>query len=167
MLLRTVSLPATILALLGSVGHLSAQAGPVTVVAQLYRDFAWEAVVDEPDWRGHALLEQGRDVLVRYFDDTLTALIVRDRECAATTHAICRLDFSPIWDSQDPGASEMKIAATKDSSVVSVRFRHPATGQAIELSYRMIATRSGWRVHDIVYGNRRSLLALLGRGRAP
>ncbi len=160
---RAIPFLSALLALLAPARELRAQASPVAVVAQLYRDFAWEAIVHEPEWRDHALLEESREVLARYFDDSLTALIVNDRSCVARTHEICRLDFSPIWDSQDPGASEMKIAATRDSSVVAVRFRYPATGRVIELSYRMSQTRHGWRVHDIVYGTGRSLLSILDR----
>jgi hypothetical protein len=150
-----------LLALLAPARTMPAQASPVTVVAQLYRDFAWEAIVDEPKSRDDALLAQPRIVLARYFDDTLTALILNDRSCAAKTHGICRLDFSPIWASQDPGASELRIAATKDPTVVAVRFRYPATGAMIQLSYRMSQTRSGWRVHDIVDSPGRSLRAIL------
>jgi hypothetical protein len=116
---------------------------PVQVVAQLYRDFAWEAVVDSPDWDDHRLLEQPRAVLERYFDPRLAALIVRDRECVARTQEICELDFSPIWASQDPGASEMKIVPGPSPDLVTVRFRYPGDGTRIELSYRMTKTREG------------------------
>jgi hypothetical protein len=138
----------------------------VNIVAQLYRDFAWEAVVQEPEWHGHGLLEQPRDVLARYFDDTITGLLLADRSCVAKRHAICRLDFSPIWNSQDPGASEVKVSATNDSSIVAVSFRYPSTGELIHLSYRMSRTQRGWRVHDIVYATGKSLLSLLDAGGA-
>jgi hypothetical protein len=141
---------------------LPSDAGAQAVVAQLYRDFAWEAVVDKPEWPGHSLLEQPRQVLARYFDENLAALILKDRSCVAKTHEICRLDFSPIWASQDPGASELKVSPTKDPGVVAVKFRYPGNGEIIELSYRMSKTRIGWRVHDILYGSGSSLLSVLG-----
>ena len=141
---------------------LPSDAGAQAVVAQLYRDFAWEAVVDKPEWPGHSLLEQPRQVLARYFDENLAALILKDRSCVAKTHEICRLDFSPMWASQDPGASELKVSPTKDPGVVAVKFRYPGNGSIIELSYRMSKTRIGWRVHDILYSSGSSLLSVLG-----
>jgi hypothetical protein len=148
--------------LLLSLSSLSASPPPVVadaVVSQLYRDFAWETVSDHAEKPG--LIDQSRSVLSRYFDDGLTNLILADRACAERTHEVCRLDFSPIWDSQDPAASGVKVSATKDPSVVKVRFRNPASGEVTELLYRMTKTQTGWRVHDIVYKSHESLLALL------
>jgi hypothetical protein len=133
--------------------------GPDAVVSQLYKDFAWEAVPDHAEKPG--LIEQPRAVLQRYFDDGLTNLILADRACAERTHEICRLDFSPIWDSQDPAASGLKVSATKDPSVVNVTFRDPESHDVTELTYRMTKTQAGWRVHDIAYKSHESLLTLL------
>jgi hypothetical protein len=107
------------------------------------------------------LIEQPRAVLRRYFDDSLTNLILEDRACAERTHEICRLDFSPIWDSQDPAASGLKVSATKDPSVVRVTFRYPGNNELMDLSYRMTKTKDGWRIHDIAYDSHASLLSLL------
>ena len=75
---------------------------------------------------------------------------------------MCRLDYLPIWDAQDPGAYDMKIAGMKDSSVVSVKFRYPGNGETIELTYRMAKTNLGWRIHDIMsHRSRYSLLSVL------
>jgi hypothetical protein len=139
----------------------AAESGPVQVVAQLYRDFAWEAVVHSPDWDGRALLDQPRAVLERYFDSNLATLILRDRECVAQTGEICQLDFSPIWASQDPGASELNVAAGPSPDVVNVRFRYPGDGKKIELSYRMVKTRAGWRIADIHNNGDWALLSIL------
>lgn len=137
----------------------------VATVAQLYRDFAWEAVVEEPEWHGHDLMEQPRAILLRYFDEHLTDLLLADRACASRTHGICRLDFSPIWASQDPGASELKVLPTQDSTLVVVTFRYPSGGDSIELRYQVLPTRRGWRIHNISQGSRWSLVALLsGKG---
>jgi hypothetical protein len=136
----------------------------VTVV-QLYRDFAWEAVVEEPEWPGHALLDQPRAILLRYFDEQLTDLLLADRACENRTHGICRLDFLPIWASQDPAATELKVVPTQDSSVVVVKFRYPSNGDSVELRYQLLHTASGWRIHDISQGAHQSLLATLsGKG---
>lgn len=139
----------------------TAKSDPVQVVAQLYRDFAWEAIVHSPDWDGHALLDQPRAVLEQYFDSNLTTLILRDRECVAKTREICQLDFSPIWASQDPGASELNIAAGPSPDVVNVRFRYPGDGTKIELFYRLVETDAGWRIADIRYDRDWTLLSTL------
>src|SRR2546428_13926594 len=90
----------------------------VTTVAQLYRDFAWEAVVEEPEWSGHGLMDQPRAILLRYFDEHLTDLLLADRACENRTHGHCRLGFLPIWASQDPAATDLKVLPTQEPSVV-------------------------------------------------
>jgi len=145
-----------------SIATLSAApppSGPDAVVSQLYKDFAWETVPDHAEKPG--LIDQPRAVLRRYFDDGLTNLILEDRACAERTHEICRLDFSPIWDSEDPGAAGLKVSATKDPSVVRVTFRYPGSNELMDLSYRMTKTQDGWRIHDIAYHSHASLLSLL------
>jgi hypothetical protein len=145
-----------------SISSLSAAPPPTgadAVVSQLYKDFAWEAVPDHAEKPG--FIDQPRAVLRRYFDDNLTNLILADRACAERTHEICRLDFSPIWDSQDPAASGLKVSATKDPSLVRVTFRYPGSNELMDLLYRMTKTKDGWRIHDITYHSHASLLSLL------
>jgi hypothetical protein len=145
-----------------SLSSLSAAPPPTgadAVVSQLYKDFAWEVAPNHPEKPG--LIDQPRAVLRRYFDDSLTNLILADRACAERTHEVCRLDFSPIWDSQDPAASGLKVSVTKDPSVVRVTFRYPGSNEPMDLSYRMTKTQTGWRVHDIAYKSHESLLTLL------
>jgi hypothetical protein len=163
MSLRGISIATLVLVGAAATKPLPAQTTPVQAVAQLYRDFAWEAVIDEPQWRGHELFQQPRPVLARYFDDNLIALILADRACVARTHEECRLDFVPIWDSQDPGATELKVLPTSDSSVVRVAFRWPPDRHIITLTYHLARTSGGWRIHDIVSANSGSLVALLAR----
>jgi ABC-type transporter MlaC component len=145
-----------------SISSLAAAAPPPgadAVVSQLYKDFAWEAVPGHADKPG--LIDQPRAVLRRYFDDSLTNLILGERACVEQTHEICRLDFSPIWDSQDPAAKGLKVSATKDPGIVNVTFRYPESNELMELSYRMTKTKDGWRIHDITYHSHASLLSIL------
>lgn len=143
-------------------GVVSAQQGNgVRTVAQLYRDYAWEAVVEEPDAAALALVAQPRAVLSKYFDDELTALLLKDSECARRTKGICNLSFSPLWASQDPGATDLRVTGTADPATVAVTFRHPGQQAPTKLQYRLRRTPAGWRIQDIVYDEIGSLVKLL------
>jgi len=132
-----------------------------TAVTRLYRDFAWETVIVDPPQPG--LVDQPREVLAKYFDDRLTALILRDRECARTTHEACALDFLPLWDGQDVGATDLAIRGTSDPSIVEVTFRFAGKkDRKRKLTYRLTHGTSGWRVTDIRSPDW-SLLSLLGK----
>jgi len=121
----------------------------VAAVAKLYRDYAWEAVVEEPDFSDLGLFEQPASVLARYFDKHLVDLILRDQRCREKTPTICRLDFQPIWNSQDPGATELKVLPTSDPTTISVEFTYPSDNSHIKLTYHLSRTKSGWKIADI------------------
>lgn len=129
---------------------------PESIVFQIYRDFAWEAVMAE---NFDGLMEQSRSGLERYFDDKLTSLILKDRACAEK-EGLCSLDFLPIWSSQDPGARELKIETTDNQNIIKVKFIYPSTDEKIELLYRVTKTPKGWRISDIS-GKDWSLLLIL------
>lgn len=160
-MMKTRILTATFLAVISSA--LGASSGPsaVDVVTQLYRQFAWEAMIEAPQAPDHDLLEQPRAVLSQYFDDQLTGLILRDRQCAATSHEVCRLDFSPIWASQDPAATGLSIVGGADPEVVNVTFRDPRDRKLTHLSFHVRKGRTGWRIADIRYSSGPSLLTIL------
>ena len=131
----------------------------VAAVAKLYRDYAWEAVVEEPNFDDAGLLEQSESVLARYFDKQMVSLILRDKRCALA-HGSCRLDFDPIWNSQDPMAKELKVLPTDDPATVSVQFVYAGDNTPIKLTYRLIQTGGGWKITDIIgtYGSLRGIL---------
>lgn len=131
---------------------------PKTIVLKLYRDFAWEAVMDVPAWPG--LIDQPKNVLERYFDDKLTSLILKDRACAKK-QGLCRLDFLPIWASQDPSAGDLTVEESGEPHIVLVKFRYRSTNEEVQLKYRMSKTTRGWRISDIT-GSDWSLLSILG-----
>jgi hypothetical protein len=153
------------IALLGCSADLTAQAagasGPLNIVARLYRDFAGIAVIDDPELAGEVLIEQPRAVLARYFDETLVGLILKDRACVARTREVCNLDFDPLFESQDPVGSTVKILPTRDPSVVSAKLRQFERPEVRELKFRLVNTAAGWRVSDIDYGADGTLLGIL------
>ena len=160
---------AEVVAVLAIAGNVAAQnvktSSALDVVARLYRDFAWEAVVETPNWQGHELLDQPRAVLARYFDNELVRLWLADRACEARTHEICKIDFMPIWDSQDPSGSFVSIDSTADPTLVKVELRHPFKTQPRVLNYRLVKTPDGWRIHDIARPGNWSLVSLLSAKR--
>jgi hypothetical protein len=123
------------------------------VVQQLYRDYSWELVFFPPPRNWNVLTNEPRAVLAKYFDDDLTSLIVADQECVAREKGECNIDGSPIWGSNDPDASDLVVATTKDSTTIAVTFSRrypPPNGTKVKLSYRMVRTSRGWRIRDIV-----------------
>lgn len=155
------------IAALGTTLTAAAQESPpseaVSVVAQLYRDFAWEVVIEEPGTPEKSLVEQPREVLTKYFDDNLTALLLKDRACVNKTGELCNLDYSPLWAAQDPAAAQLKVLDASKPGIVIVKFRQPAEKKNVELSYRMTKTKLGWRISDITERSYGSLVSNLSR----
>ena len=129
---------------------------PEGIVFKLYRDYAWEAVLAAG---GDGLMQQPPRILQHYFDKKLAALILRDRKCSQKGE-ICRLDFAPMWASQDPAAADLTVEKTEQKNIIKVQFRYPSTNEKIELKYRVTKTPQGWRISDIA-GKDWSLLAIL------
>jgi hypothetical protein len=131
------------------------------IVSQLYRDFAWEAVMHQPSWIG--LMDQPRGILERYFDKKLTTLILQDRTCAKK-EGVCRLNFLPIWGSQDPSASDLEVQQSDKAHIALAKFRYPSTDEMVTLMYQLTKTSKGWRISDIsgiMNGTKWSLLSIL------
>lgn len=131
---------------------LSAPAAPngaVAAVATLYRDYAWEAVIERPGFSDPCLFKQPGGVLGRYFDKRWVDLIQQEQRCSEKSHAVCRLDFQPMWGSQDPGASQLEVLPTADPAAVTVQFIYPGDNSHIKLTYYLIRTAAGWRITDI------------------
>ncbi len=149
--------------LLSAIAGAAPRGSSMDVVVRLYHDFAWEVVIDEPhDQLG--LIDQPRQVLEKYFDKQLVSLILKDRACVSKTKGICNLDFDPLWDSQDPAATGLKVAATANPHVVKVSFTFPGDSKNIELIYDVADIPGvGRRIHDIHYSSGRSLLSILSQ----
>jgi hypothetical protein len=159
--MKTAAILAIVLAL---ASHASAQgrpSGAVDAVVRLYRDFAAEVVVESDDFSFTDLFGRPRATLARYLDESLIALVIKDRECSRRTQEVCNLDFSPIWDSQDPVGTTVKISATNDPTRVLVELRYFERPEVRRLTYRMVKSTTGWRVADIEYSTHESLVSLL------
>lgn len=129
-------------------------------VVRLYRDFAWTAMIEEPPG-GDVFLEQPDTALRRYLSPELAALLRRDRDCAARTQEVCRLDFDPLWDSQDPAATALRIVAGDTPEIVRVSYAYPGSNERVELRYSVVLVGGQWRIDDIHYANGSSLRKIL------
>lgn len=125
------------------------------VVTRLYKSFAFE-VAEKVDSSKLIFLDSPRSVLLTYLTPDLTALLLADRKCAATTHEICRLDFSPLWGGQDNTGATFKIGKTKDDDKVRVKILDPSGSST--LIYRLSLTPLGWRIQDIEFESLHSSL---------
>ena len=149
-----------------SAGSQSAQlmTPQVKLVAMLYKDFSFEATIDQPVLDQYLLVNQHKDALLKYFHPELVRLIVRDRTCEETTHEICRIDFALIWGNQDPTGRVVQILTGPVENTVLVKIRYANEANSEQLLYKVVNTNSGWRITDISYGNtRESLLEILSR----
>jgi len=133
---------------------------PNNTVLRLYKDFAWEVLLDTSELKVQGLIDQPRPVLTRYFDNKLVELLLADRACAEK-NGVCKLDYLPWWGGQDPGASDLQILATEDPSIINVHFKYPGNSQLIRLKFVMTQTKAGWRISDIIDGAGNSMLRTL------
>ncbi|MBS1169982.1 MAG: hypothetical protein H6R01_900 [Burkholderiaceae bacterium] len=124
---------------------------PVRVVSTLYEDFAWQAVFAIPA-PGTTIADQSRAVLEKYFDSDLASLFVQDAQCRNRTNGVCKLDFDPIFASQDPSASDLTLTPSSVSKV-AVEFAYSSNREKIRLLYTLKQTAQGWRITDIQYAN--------------
>jgi hypothetical protein len=116
------------------------QESPSAPVEALYDDFPVNA--------DRTVMQQPRSVLDKYFAPRLAEAIESDARCAESTREVCRLDFVPQWDSNDPAATDLQIGKAVDG-VVRVRFNYPGKATPIVLSYVLVETELGWRIADI------------------
>lgn len=131
----------------------------VDLVVEMYRSYAWEAVIHEPQLGGGLFFEP-RETLERFLVPELAERVLADRAHSEATGEIGALDFAPLWDSQDPAASQLAIRPAA-ADTVTVEFVHPGHSERTTLTYRLVQTPEGWRIADIEYAEGRSLRAVL------
>lgn len=135
----------------GAVLGAQADAG-AAVVAQLYKDYAWEAIVSVHASFGEGLAHQSRAVLEKYFDPTLAALLVGDSECQRRVQGICNLDFDLLFASQDPRVADLDVVPLAPGRV-AVAFADPVSQNKTRLEFRLVMVGAKWKVADIIYPN--------------
>jgi hypothetical protein len=84
-----------------------------------------------------------------YFESALVKAMSADSAAAAQRNEVPMLDGDPICDCQDyipfrPAIGPIRLNGNRADA--TVRFNN---GSERELQYRLIATKNGWRIHDI------------------
>jgi hypothetical protein len=140
------------------------RADAARLVENLYRQFAWEAVIAMPDPSQPGLIDQPKAVLEQFFTPELTGLILQDREEVARSGEVARLDFLPLWNSQDPSASDLRVSAGSKQDTVAVSFQPLGAEGRTEILFVLEETPVGIRIADIEYSGGYSLASLLKSG---
>lgn len=132
-------------------GHAApARADEADVVVRLYKDFGWQAIVASDERFGPGIRTQSKPVLERYFSPSLASLLMKDAECQRTTKEVCKLDFDPLFASQDPGASGLTVKAGAPGKV-TVEFEYPSNRDRIKIEYSMAKLGARYRITNISY----------------
>ena len=124
----------------------------------LYARFAAEAVIDDAKTTG--LADATPAVLRQHFTEELAWLWLRDRNCVRRTREICRIDFQPIWASQDAAGTTVTLRWDAGAKRV-VAMLGPVGGPMRALAYSVTREGGAWRVTDIDYGPGRPTLRQL------
>jgi len=109
------------------------------------------------DWFGD------KKTLSKYFDKELTALFIKDDDCAKREQGVCNLDFDTVYAAQDfdKETTNLQIVAVAGQpDLFNVTFTNLGTRTLV---YRLTNTPSGWRISDIKYPEGPSLKEILSR----
>ena len=164
-MLRTVLKHALTSGLLAvaAVGHAApVQHQEADVVVRLYKDFGWQAIVGSQGAFGPGIEAQSKPILQRYFAPSLVSLLLKEADCNRKTKEVCKLDFDPLFASQDPGASGLTVKGGAPGKV-SVEFEYPSSRERIKIEYSMAKIGGRYRIANISYPTleKASLLKIL------
>jgi hypothetical protein len=128
---------------------------PETVVKELYRVHR--------NGYGHVFEKQGRKQQQRFFDQKLAALIWKDLT-ETPEGEVGNLDFDPLFSAQDTQIKNFHIGAAAvkgDSATVPVTFLN--FNQKVRIEFRLVNTKQGWKVSNILYGGGSDLVKILSQ----
>jgi hypothetical protein len=130
-------------------------------VERIYHDEAWLTKAGQQ--KGIDVLSAAPEVMATYLDAGLVRAVVAVRACQQRTHGECSLSFDPVWDSQDPTGSTVRVVATASPSIVRALIHHAYANKTTVVTYHLRHTTVGWRVTDMGGRAWPSLLGLLRR----
>jgi hypothetical protein len=128
---------------------------PETVVKELYRVHR--------NGYGHVFEKQGRKQQQKFFDRNLAALIWKDVS-ETPEGELGNIDFDPLYNAQDTQIKNFRIGAAAikgDSATVPVTFLN--FDQKVRIEFRLVNTKEGWKVSNILYGGGSDLVKILSQ----
>jgi hypothetical protein len=128
---------------------------PETVVKELYRVHR--------NGYGHVFEKQGRKLQQKFFDQKLAALIWKDLT-QTPEGEVGNLDFDPLYSAQDMKIKNFRVGASAvkgDTATVPVTFMN--YDQKVRLEFRLVNTKTGWKVSNILYGGGSDLVQILSQ----
>lgn len=128
---------------------------PEAVVKELYRVHR--------NGSGHVFEKQGRKLQQKFFDQKLAALIWKDVS-ETPEGEVGNLDFDPLYSAQDMQIKGFRVgaAALKGlTATVPVTFMN--YDQKVRIEFRLVNTKAGWKVSNIVYGGGSDLVQILSQ----
>jgi hypothetical protein len=147
-----------LLVILGSPFSLAKQTAqpansPDSVVRELYRV--------HNNGKGGVFEAKGKKYIYKFFDQKLADLIWKD--ITETPEGdVGRLDFDPLYNAQDTGITNFQIGKPVvggDNSTVLVSFRN--FGKPTRIKFEMHNGPEGWRIKNVIYGDKSDLVKIL------
>ena len=135
---------------------------PTGVIRALYQ-------ADQP-WNGKNINLYNPTVLSRYFNSEMTKLFLKLGDISAhCPHGyVCGLDFDPILAAQDYDSHpDLKLRIEKLSQlglhIYVVHFTVVKNNRE-KLLYKLVHTKDGWRIADIIYPREKTSLTEIIKG---
>jgi hypothetical protein len=128
---------------------------PETVVKELYRVHR--------NGSGHVFERQGRKHQQRFFDAKLAALIWKNLS-GTPEGEVGNLDFDPLYNAQDTQIKNFRVGASNikgNTATVPVTFMN--YDQRVRVEFRLVNTKQGWKVSNILYGGGMDLVQILSQ----
>jgi hypothetical protein len=157
--MRTIKLSLlTLLVILGSVSSYAAPRAqptnsPDSVVRELYRV--------HKNGKGRVFDAKGKKYIYKFFDQKLADLIWKNI-IETPEGDVGNLDFDPLYNAQDTRITNFVISKPvleRNESTVLVSFRN--FGQRTSVKFEMHKGTDGWRIKNVVYGDKSDLMKIL------
>jgi hypothetical protein len=103
-----------------------------------------------------SILEANSKQLEKYFDSNLSRLVSKDIQCSKK-QGVCKLDFDPIYASQDPEIKSIKMIDNQTTIDVSLFY----FGQNCPIKIIYFFDKKEGKIHDIKYPDGLTLLRIL------
>jgi hypothetical protein len=126
---------------------------PDGVVRELYRV--------HHNGTGGVFEAKGKKYIYKYFDQKLADLIWKDIS-ETPEGEVGNLDFDPLYNAQDTKITNFlvgKPVVQGEESTVLVTFRN--FGQRTSIKFEMHHESQGWRIKNVIYGDKTDLVKLL------